>query len=416
MDGLRKFLAFLSVTAAVVVLLFLFLMIVAGLGAIGLPLLLILGLIYGWMLFAFLHYRAGRQDELMHLLVAATEANAPLAPALRAYLRDRPRGGWRTFWTASLLFFVVPGYYWLWYRRHNYERKVARVADLLENGVSLPESLQSVPGVVPAGTIVAVAVGESTGRLAVSLTRAMPGHLATVWLEAFPRLIYPLALVCFLIAITTFWMIFLLPKMMRIFHDFGSELPALTQHIAAFGRLVEDYNWVVLLLILAGLALPGLLVTFPELRRYLPILGRLDRMGTQSRILKMLGVLLESGKPAPEALRVLASPDFFPASVTRRLNAARAAVEQGEPLPDSLHNAGLLSASMVPLVRAAERARHLPWALDELGTHLASRAVRLTRAISLALFPTAVLAVGLLVGVMVVGMFLPLVKLISEMA
>ena len=103
-----------------------------GLGYASLLVLLVLAAFYGWMLFAFLHYRQCRQEELLQVLAAAAEAEAPLAPALWAYVRDRPRGGLRGVWVAVLLCVVVPGYYWLWYRGSNYDRKVERVAELLE--------------------------------------------------------------------------------------------------------------------------------------------------------------------------------------------------------------------------------------------------------------------------------------------
>src|SRR6184192_871145 len=109
----------------------------------ALPLLLILMLFYGWVLSAYVHYRQGRRDELLHLLSAAAESQAPLAPALWAYLRDRPQGPLREFWVGLLLFFVLPGYYWVWHRRHSYDRKVARVAYFLEMGDSLPNALRA---------------------------------------------------------------------------------------------------------------------------------------------------------------------------------------------------------------------------------------------------------------------------------
>src|SRR5262245_56834678 len=79
---------------------------------------------YGWALFCFFHYRQGRQEELLHLLTTAADAGVPLAPALRAYLLDRPQGALREFWVAVALLFLVPGYYWIWHRRHRYDAKV----------------------------------------------------------------------------------------------------------------------------------------------------------------------------------------------------------------------------------------------------------------------------------------------------
>ena len=101
---------------------------------LGVPLLLFGTLCYGWMLFAYLHYHQARQEEFLQLLTTAVESEAPLAPALWSYLSDRPHGPVREFWVAVLLFFVIPGYYWVWHRRHSFDHKVARVACLLEDG------------------------------------------------------------------------------------------------------------------------------------------------------------------------------------------------------------------------------------------------------------------------------------------
>ncbi|MFO0930263.1 MAG: type II secretion system F family protein [Gemmataceae bacterium] len=414
-DMARGVLAFVSLLSAAVVVIGLLVALMIG-GLLPLPLLLLLGLIYGWMLNAFLIYRVGRQDEVLHLLAATAEQGAPLAPALRAYLQDRPKGGWRAFWTATLLFFVIPGYYWFWYRRHNYERRLARVAGRLEQGVPLHEALAEVRGVMPQATVTAVGVGESIGRLSLGLRRSNQGQLMTVWLEAVPRLLYPIILLLFLLSVLTFWMLYLLPRFQRIFKDFGIELPEMTRQIMAIGRSFEEYPLVIPLAILALIAAPILLYLYPGLLEYVPGVRRLYRMAVQSRMLRMLGMLVEAGKPLPEAMAVLAAPGQFAPAMTRRLQAVRAALAQGEPLADSLVRGRLMPGSMAPLVSAAERAHNLPWALSELGEHLAMRVVRLTRQISLILFPTAVLLIGLVIGFFVIGMFVPLIKLISEMA
>ena len=43
------------------------------------------------------------------------------------YLSDRPQGQMRELWVALLLFFVAPGYYWFWHRRHCFDSKVAQL-------------------------------------------------------------------------------------------------------------------------------------------------------------------------------------------------------------------------------------------------------------------------------------------------
>ena len=308
---------------------------------------------------------------------------------------------------------MVPGYYWIWHRRHSYDQKIASVARQLEHGVSLPDALKHTPGVASRETILAVAVGQSTGRLALCLRNSARARLATVWPETLPRLVYPLFLLLFISAIMGWWMTWVAPRMMRIFQDFDMELPELTwQLIDLWEPFVHGLGWGVL-----GLAaLLGLWLASSAVRWYFPGLGRLYRMRVQSQLLKMLALLLDTDKPVPESLAVLASSGYFARVVRKRLNAVRYRVEQGEPLADSLRRKGLLPSAMVPLVQAAERARNLPWALAELGENRANRRVRNLRRISLLLFPVIVVVIGLMVGFIVLGMFFPVVEIITRLS
>lgn len=366
-----------------------------------------------FVLYAFLRYRFLRQEELAHVLAAAAESGAPLAPALWAYVRDRPRDEWRTFWVIVVLFFALPGYYFYW-RRHGFERKVARAAGLLETGYTLHQALKAARGAASREVVLAAAVGESTGQLATSLRLAPRWRLGPVWLEAAPRLIYPLFLVGGSYLVTAFLVTFILPKYQKIFADFKVELPPVTQALVASGdRLIEAFGTV--LLGAFALAFLGFaLLVSPSLRWYCPGLGRLHRMQTQGRLLRMLGLLLGAGRPLPQALGLLTDSGYFRGPARRRLARACRRLEEGEPLADTLRRAGLLPRSMVGLVQAAERAHNLPWALGELGELRARRAVRISERVSLAVFPITVLAVGVLVGFVAFGMFLPLLELLAE--
>jgi type IV pilus assembly protein PilC len=385
-------------------------------GPAVLPVLLLLGFLYGWILFAYFHYRHGRQTELLQLLTTAAESGVPLAPALRAYLGDRPRGTAREFWVAVLLFFVLPGYYWFWHRRHSYDRKVAWVADQLEHGVPLHEALRAAPGVVPRETLVAVAVGEATGNLARCLRGSTTERLATVWLEILPRLVYPLLLLFFLSGVTGFSALYIVPRMERIFREFGEPTPILTrQAFGLFRSLTSQNEFVALALPCAGILAIALLCS-SHVRWHLPGIGRISRMAAQGRLLRTLAVLIETGKPVPQAMVLLSDSGAFEPAAAWRLDAARGAVLRGEPLADSLRSQGLLRPTMAPLVQAAERVHNLPWALAELGEFLFTQLVRLLRRMSLFAFTASVLAVGGLVGFIVIALFMPLVELLASLS
>jgi type IV pilus assembly protein PilC len=263
---------------------------------------------------------------------------------------------------------------------------------------------------------VAAEVGDTTGRLAACLRRTDQDRLAGVWLEVLPRVLYPLLLLVFIGGITTFLAVMVVPKFKKIFDDFKESLPPVTERLIAVMMAFADYAWLIVLAAIGVFVATAWLVFSPSTRWHVPLVGRLFRWETQGLVLRMLGALFEVGRPAPEALGLLADAPDLPNVARRRLYRAKWAIERGEPLAESLYQAGLLPASMAPLVTAAERTQSLPFALTELGNLLAGKAVRMARRASLVIGPVLVVAIGALVGLIVVGMFTPLIQLLTRMS
>src|SRR5262245_54565737 len=70
---------------------------------LAVPLFLFLCLTVGWMAFTYQRYCQARRNELLHVLSTAVDAQLPLAPAVRAYLRDRSHRG-EGSWDVLLLY------------------------------------------------------------------------------------------------------------------------------------------------------------------------------------------------------------------------------------------------------------------------------------------------------------------------
>ncbi|MDB5309771.1 MAG: putative secretion system protein GspF-like [Gemmataceae bacterium] len=381
--------------------------------------------INGWALYAFFRYREGRQDELYQVLLAAVEREVPLAPALRSYLRDQPRlrpaRGVRLAARAGIgliymLFLPLYVYCRLWIGWRSFDRYVADLADQLEAGESLSGALMAVPGVACREVRLAAEVGEATGALGACLAGANRERWSAAWLEVAPRLLYPFLVLLFVSAITTFLMIAIVPKFKRIFAEFGEHLPVTTTVLIDAWTAAEEFLPLVPVAALLGVAAVSVVGVNAGVRWYTPLIGRLYRWGVQGEILRTLGRLLAAGQTVPQALGFLARSDVLPGVVRRRLNRASGAVEGGEPLNDALARAGLLPEPMSPLVRTSERVGTLPWALVELGDHLAGRAFRVVRRLSLVVAPVLVVVVGSLVGFIALGMFLPLIQLLTRLS
>jgi len=390
----------------------------------------VLILVNGWAIYAFLRYRQRCQDELAQVVAAAVNASAPLAGAIRSYADVQPRRrrnkaqtgfgheiGPRDVLTV-LVCIALPLYTYVrlcigWRR---FDRLVAELAERLEAGEPLPAALRAVPGVASRSFRLAAAVGESTGSLGSCLRSASEERWTGAWLEIAPRLAYPFVVLFFVYASAMVIWVKVLPKFKMIYADFGMQLPPVTQDFADAGIWIAGYgalfislaNWLFVIALAA-------VVANPTVRWRTPVVGRLYRWGVQAEILRTLGLLLAAGRTVPQALEILRSCKDLPSIVRGRLNLALVAVECGDSLDGALEYAGLLPKAMGPLVRAAERARTLPWAVRELGDHLAGRAFRLMRRISLVAFPLMIVAVGTPVIFTALAIFMPMIHLMRSL-
>jgi type II secretory pathway component PulF len=387
----------------------------AGWG-LAVPGCMFLMMLYGWLFYVFVRYRHARQDELLNVLAASVEAKLPLAPALQAYLEDRPKSPLYHFLIAAILNIFVAPYFWIWHELHRFDRRVGYLVDELKSGESLSQALRAVPSVASQETRIAASVGEATGNLAACLRRTDRERTTAAWLELLPRLLYPAFLLFFIGCTLAFFFVNSMPRYKRIFEDFKLPLPTMTMYLIAGWQFVSDHMLFIAPAILVGIALViGILVS-PEFRWHVPIVGRLYRWDLQSLVFRSLGSLLEMGRPVPEALGILQSVDDLPAVVKRQLVTARRFATNGATLATSLRRAGLMPRSMVPLVQTAERTRTLPWTLNELGELRSGKALRLVRRISILIAPLLVIGVGVLVGVVVTGIFQPLVNMIDGLS
>jgi type II secretory pathway component PulF len=91
-------------------------------------------------------------------------------------------------------------------------------------------------------------------------------------------------------------------------------------------------------------------------------------------------------------------------------------VRAGTDWRDALASAQFISHSERALLKAAERAGNLPWALRQIALRREKRAVyRLAAAVQV-LFPMAILVFGAFVAFFVVSLFIPTISLIDGLA
>src|SRR5262245_43638960 len=165
----------------------------------------LLGWILGplWVIF-FDRPRATRQATLLRTLAIAVDRHLPIVPFLEA-LSDEAGGRWR------------------W--------KVKGLADLIAAGVSIPDALEAMPGILPNDSVALVRVGARTGKLTGAFREAAQEarrRSENRGMRIQGTLLYMSLLFVVLGSITTFSMIWIIPKFKAIFEGFDTNLPAIT--------------------------------------------------------------------------------------------------------------------------------------------------------------------------------------------
>jgi type II secretory pathway component PulF len=373
---------------------------------------LFLVVIWCWELFAYANYRYCRQEEFLHVLQTAAATQAPVEAVLQAYLNDRPK---EHLWRGILLFFVFPGYYLIHVQR-SFDSRLSRLVDLLEDGVPLDRALRDVPGVVSREIALAVTIGRFTGQLTQALKRLPDRHSASQWVELAPRLLYPFLVLGELLFITTFLMIFVMPKFEKIMLEFKMKLPYATEFLIDISRWFVKYPWMVVLLWLLVLVGFNVLLFSSRAKWHCPLVGWVYRLHARGQFLRMLGLMLETGRPLPEILDWVLHSELLPSAIATRAARLATDLEEGVPLAESLTRHGLATEPMQGLIASAQKAQNLPWALEELGDSLMRRSARTSYRIVMVLFPLSIFACACLVGFVAVAMFQPLVTLIEGMS
>ncbi|MCA1684701.1 MAG: type II secretion system F family protein [Planctomycetia bacterium] len=326
-----------------------------------------------------------------------TSAGLPLAPGLRATSEEISRGRLRS--------------------------ALRSIADALDRGASVDEALASQGKRLPGHLRGLIAVGARTGKISQVLGRFIAfSHVGSeLRRNLLISLAYPALSLVIATAILTFVCSALIPSFEAIFKDFGISLPVLTvivlnvSHVFAVSwPWVGEFLIAVFVLWLAFFVLLGV----PARRSLLgglPIVGVVWRNSGMAEFCHLLAMLLESGVPLGEALR-LTGEGVRDSSIDRACVGMARDVEGGLTLSQALMRRSFFPKGLGRVLRWAEGNQSLPDALQMAGEMFESGA-RVQSGLAGTIL-AVIVVLSILVGIagVVVGLFLPLITLISKLS
>ncbi len=301
--------------------------------------------------------------------------------------------------------------------------RVQHLAALLEQGQTLSEALSTANGLLPEPTLIAIRVGEQTGTLrqvladeAQRLMRQPASNPARATLPS--TILWVVAIGVITKSIVLYIMMYIIPKFKKIFEDFGTELPTMTNSLIGISDWVMGY-WYLGLLPLLTMAVVTLFYFFRGWFQHTSngrvlLAEHFPRYWTPL-ILRLLSVTVAAGESIGNGLHAMLT-EIRPGRTANALSAVRMQVNGGTDCLEALRQKGFLKDREVTFLQSARRTRHLDWGMIHLSrTVLRRREIWAQRLASL-IQPLIILAVGLVVGFICIALFLPLIKLLNDLS
>jgi len=215
----------------------------------------------------------------------------------------------------------------------------------------------------------------------------------------------------------TIMIVFILPKFTGIYKEMGTELPLLTSVLLRISSIIrQNALWLLPLGAFLIFTAVKYLLQFRQnsaldaLRMKIPVLGRLVREMEVAALIRTLGLLLESGLPIAKALnmcaRVCGSAIF-----SRAVLEIERGVLKGGKLSSEMRKQQLFPETVLSITSVGEESGRLEELLLSTSEEMEARMDEIVAGIVTFIEPVLIIAIGILIGLMVMATLLPIFKL-----
>jgi type IV pilus assembly protein PilC len=266
-------------------------------------------------------------------------------------------------------------------------------------------------------------------------------------------MVYPIVVVSVAVLILTFIMLKIVPQFKKIFDDFGSTLPPMTQLLIDISNWIANY-WYLIPAIPFGIRLIVRAICLVPYGRFgwdlfalkAPVFGALVEKNIMARAARTLGTLLASGVPILEALNITKETSgniMFEKLFQKVSDSIRDGNAIAKPLKEFSNppfnvvawlfwtvfvpGAGLLMYLLkyktpvvddlvINMVDVGEESGELDTMLYKVADVYDEEVAVLTESLTSLMEPLLIIFLGGAVGFIVIALFLPLIKLIQDLS
>lgn len=264
--------------------------------------------------------------------------------------------------------------------------------------------------------IAALKAGEASGDLkeSVHLYRQLNERLHDIKQKVSAALTYPMILIGMIVFVLTVLLTVVVPRLSAGYSSLGGELPQLTQWVLFASNSFPYFaGGLVLLFVLGHQAIRHFVsrTKVARIKRQLletiPLVGKVFVEFRTVNVSATLSMLLRAGHSLHDALKLLAVNESDP-DLAMRLRQAAASIEKGHGVVQTLTALDLLPDTGLQLMEAGEQTGELGQTLKKISSfYLGLLDLSVGRFVAI-LEPILMLFIGLVIGVVVIAVYLPI--------
>lgn len=299
---------------------------------------------------------------------------------------------------------------------------LSTILEGVREGKSYSNVLELLPEHFPIVYVATVRASERTGDLPQSLRRyiAYQQQFDALRKKLVSAAIYPVMLMVVGAFVALFLLGYVVPKFSAVYESSGREMPWMSTVLLGFGKIIHAHGvWVLagfvllLAMIILWLRDPKGRASLLDAVLHLPWLAEKAREFRLARFYRAVSLLLASGIALPRALAMVGG--MLSASQQHALAEARLSVDQGRNLSDALQTVDLTTPVALSLLKVGERSGQLADMLERAAKFHDEDFARWVDWASRLLEPILMTVIGVVIGVIVVLMYMPIFELAGSL-
>ena len=296
---------------------------------------------------------------------------------------------------------------------------LSAIREDVKGGMAFSNAFEKYPRVFPHLYIASIQAGERTGDLPQTIRRYIAFLKRTEGFRSkiIAALFYPAILVTVAALAVALLLVYVVPTFSQIYADSGAALPVPTQMLIGFAGFLKRY----LVFFIGGFFAAAALFrrwSDTQAGRYAvdglkirtPFVGAVLTRYAVAGFTRTLATVLGSGIPIVEALRMSVGT-LNNRVLERALLTAVVRVEEGSKLSSALESIKLMPPLALRMLSVGESTGSLEEMLADISDYFEEEIERNLQVLTTAIEPAIMIVMGVVIGVIIITMYLPIFKI-----